>query len=132
MSVTELWPCEPLQRAAVSIAAFGGISVLVGLTCSCYVCKTGGWKAAILCIIVGALVLLAVAATATESSYGLGNDYNFMRNHSYIRGCTKYDANAALPVSLVMVTYFLLSLMIFYFIAVCVNAITRNDPILYR
>ena len=136
VGIAEVWPCRPLERAAISIVVFGAITVLVGLTCCCFVFPTRGYTAIVLCAIVGFLLLLALAAAATESSYGLGNKYNTMRtNHSHNNdGCTKYDSNGSLPVSLVVVSYVLLTLMCFYFIATCINAITgkHRTPFLYK
>ena len=129
-----LWPCPPLQNAALSIAAFGAVSVLVGITCCCFVFKIRSSLAVLLCLIVGALFLLALAAMAVETSYGLVNDHNFYKNHTNIDGCKRYDTNALLPTALVVASYVLLGLFLFYFIGTCFNALTAKDerPALYK
>ena len=128
-----MWPCDPLEKAAISIVVFGAITVLVGCTCCCYVRKVRGHLAIFLCIVVGVLLLLALAAAATESSYGLADDYTFTRNGSRIDGC-RYDDSTLLPVSLVIVSYVFLCLTFLYFAGSCINAVTSSDenPCLYK
>ena len=128
-----MWPCGPLEKAAISIIVFGGITISVGCTCCCYVRKVRGHLAILLCIVVGVLLLLALAVAATETSYGLVNDYVLTRNSSRIDGC-KYDDNFVLPVSLVIVSYVLLCLTFLFFAGTCINAITSSDqnPCLYK
>ena len=129
-----VWPCDPLEKTAISVVVFGVVTVSVGCTCCCYVRKVRGRWAIFLCIVVGVLLLLALAAAATESFYGLANDYVFTRNGSRIDGCSYYDENDFLPVSLVVVSYVLLCLTFLYFAGSCINAVTSSDqnPCLYK
>lgn len=124
-----VWPCDPLEKAAVSIIAFGCITVLIGSTCCCFAFRIKGFMAFLLCFMVGVLLLLAFAAAATESSFALGDidNYKFTRNGSRIDECRYYDDNATLPVALVMVSFVFVFLTVFYFIATCFNALTGTN-----
>ena len=87
----------------------------------------------LLSAIVGAVFMLALAAAAVETSYGLINEHKFYQNHTKIEGCNRYDEDALLPASLVVVSYVLLGLLFFYFIGTCLNAVTgrQQKPFLY-
>ena len=82
----------------------------------------------LLSAIVGALFTLALAVAAVETSYGLINEHKFYQNHTWIKGCNRYDKDAFLPAALVVVSYALLGLTFFYFIGTCLNAITGRHP----
>ena len=133
MGVSLVLPCHPLQPAAISIVAFGCLTVLVGCTCCCFAVRLRGAVAFLCCLVVGLLLGLMLGAAATESSYGLGNDFHLSRNGSLIHGC-KYDDSAILPVSLVVVSYALLALTFLYYVGTCIHAMTStsDDPYLYR
>ena len=127
-----VWPCDPLEKAALSIIAFGCITVLIGSTCCCFAFRIKGFMAFLLCFTVGVLLLLAFAAAATESSFALV--HKFTRNGSRIDECRYYDNNATLPVALIMVSFVFVFLTVFYFIATCFNALTgtNQNSCLYR
>ena len=86
---------------------------------------------AIFCFLcVALLVGLMLAAAAFESPFIFG-DYDLMKNGTYINGC-KFDKEKAAPVALTLLSYVLLVLTSWFCLGACINALTRNNPWLYK
>ena len=79
---------------------------------------------------VGLLLGLMLTAAAFESSFIFG-DFDLKKNGTYIDGC-EFDEDKVAPVALTLLSYVLLVLTCCFYFGTCINALTRNDPWLYK